>query len=76
MTFKRRLGEELAEARRKKRLKQNEAAKLVGISTPFLCLIENNKRTPGIDTLRALADTYEVKLSTLIRRAEEPRKYT
>ncbi len=50
---------------------QRAAAKGIGISHPYLCDIERGKAVPSLDVLVRLAAHYGVRLSELVRRAEE-----
>lgn len=52
--------------RLKRGITQAELAKMVGISQPSLCNIENGKINPTINTLRKLAKALECNISELI----------
>ena len=47
-------------------IKMNELSKKVGISSSYLSQIENGKRNPTIDTLRAIARELEIDIDMLI----------
>lgn len=49
-----------------KQIKMNELAKRVGISSAYLSQIENGKRNPTIDTLKAIANELEIDIEMLL----------
>lgn len=49
-----------------KQIKMSELAKKVGISSAYLSQIENGKRNPTIDTLKALARELKIDIEMLI----------
>ncbi|MCK5340880.1 MAG: helix-turn-helix transcriptional regulator [Desulfobulbaceae bacterium] len=49
-----------------KQIKMKELAKKVGISSAYLSQIENNKRNPTIDTLKAIASELNIDVEMLI----------
>jgi len=49
-----------------KKIKMNDLAQRVGISSAYLSQIENEKRNPTIDTLKALAKALGVDIDMLI----------
>ncbi len=49
-----------------KQIKMNELAKKVGISAAYLSQIENGKRNPTIDTLKAIAAELDIEVEMLI----------
>lgn len=49
-----------------KQIKMNELAKKVGISSAYLSQIENGKRNPTIDTLKAIARELDIDVDMLI----------
>ncbi|MFC1821396.1 helix-turn-helix domain-containing protein [Thermodesulfobacteriota bacterium] len=49
-----------------KQIKMNQLAKKVGISSSYLSQIENGKRNPTIDTLKAIARELEIDIDMLI----------
>lgn len=57
--------------RTKKEMSQEALSGLAGISRSHLAMIENGHKTARIDTLWNIAGALEVKLSDLIRLAEE-----
>jgi transcriptional regulator with XRE-family HTH domain len=44
----------------------NELSKKAGISPAYLSQIENNKRNPTIDTLKAIARELDIDIDVLI----------
>lgn len=52
--------------REHKMIKMNDLAKKVGISSAYLSQIENGKRNPTIDTLRAIAKELSIDIEVLI----------
>jgi len=52
--------------REHKQIKMNELAKRAGISSAYLSQIENGKRNPTIDTLKAIANELEIDIEMLI----------
>jgi len=52
--------------RKYKKIKMNELAKNVGISSAYLSQIENKKRNPTIDTLKKIAQALELDIEALI----------
>lgn len=49
-----------------KQIKMSELAKRVGISSAYLSQIENGKRNPTIDTLKAIAKELNIDIEMLI----------
>ena len=66
-------GERLAFLRDGKLLTQNELAQLTKISRSRLSLYEINKREPDLETIKQLADFFEVTTDYLLCRTDEPR---
>ena len=52
--------------REHRQIKMNELSKRVGISPAYLSQIENGKRNPTIDTLKAIAKELEIDIDMLI----------
>ncbi|RJX25484.1 MAG: helix-turn-helix domain-containing protein [Desulfurivibrio sp.] len=52
--------------REHKQIKMSELAKKVGISSAYLSQIENGKRNPTIDTLKAIAKALNIDIEMLI----------
>ena len=49
-----------------KNIKMNELAQKVGISGAYLSQIENNKRNPTVDTLKAIASELGIEVELLL----------
>jgi transcriptional regulator with XRE-family HTH domain len=58
--------------RKKRNLKQCEAATLLGIKASHLCQIENGKRPAPDAILGKIADVYDVAVEEVVRRAHWP----
>jgi len=52
--------------REHRQIKMNELSKKVGISSAYLSQIENGKRNPTIDTLKAIAKELQIDIDMLI----------
>lgn len=52
--------------RKYKNIKMNQLAKKVGISGAYLSQIENGKRNPTIETLKAIANALEIEPEMII----------
>ena len=52
--------------RENKNIKMNELSKKAGISPAYLSQIENGKRNPTIDTLKAIARELDIDINMLI----------
>ncbi|MBW8351717.1 helix-turn-helix domain-containing protein [Bacillus sp. IITD106] len=59
-------GNRLIQLRKLKKLKQNQAAELIGISSVNLSRYEQDKRKPNKETLYLLANFYNVSPSYLL----------
>lgn len=53
--------------RLRKRLSQEKLAEIVGISTKYLNMIENNKTNPTIVIVVKICNTLKIDLNTLIK---------
>ncbi len=49
-----------------RKIKMNELAKMAGISAAYLSQIENGKRNPTIDKLKAIAEALGIEVDMLI----------
>ena len=65
------LGRELRKARMKAKLTQEQLAAKAGLTREYVSILENNRRSPTVDTLFALCKALRVKPSNLIRRVEK-----
>ncbi|WP_091016072.1 helix-turn-helix domain-containing protein [Paenibacillus amylolyticus] len=70
------LGSKLKKARENKRLTQQEVANKLGVSNGAISGYERGYRDPDTDTLKSLADLYEVSLDWLKGRDEKEGEYT
>lgn len=70
------LGSKLKKARENKRLTQQEVADKLGVSNGAISGYERGYRDPDTDTLKSLADLYEVSLDWLKGRDEKEGEYT
>ena len=52
--------------RRNRQIKQKELAKMVGVSTNYMSLIENNRRIPSLRLLEKIAHVLKIELSSLL----------
>src|SRR5690625_2893272 len=68
------VGKRLLELRKKKKLKQIEAAKLIGITSASLSRYETNNRTPDTEILNKLSEFYNVPPSYILFGVEYNRK--
>ena len=68
------LGERLATLREGKSLTQNELAQLTKISRSRLSLYETNKREPDLETIKQIANFFEVTTDYLLGRTDEHQK--
>ncbi|HHP50400.1 MAG TPA: XRE family transcriptional regulator [Moorella mulderi] len=64
------LGERLAALRRAKGLTQAEIAKKLNMGQSTIAMYEKNRRTPDAQTLRRLADFFEVSVDYLLGRMD------
>ena len=64
------LGSAIKRIRRERKLSQQQLASLLGISTPYLNLIENNRRNITGKLLLTLATEFNIELSDI--GAEKP----
>ena len=60
------IGERIKKYRRERKIPQQKLAKLVGISVPHMCNIENGRTKFGLPILVALADALEVRPDLLL----------
>lgn len=66
------LGQRIQNLRKEKGLTQEKLAKIIGISRGSLSMIEINKREPDNDTLKKLADFFNVSVDYLLGRTDDP----
>ena len=64
-------GEILRRLRKKKQLTLKQVSAVIGCAYTYLSRLESGQfKNPGIDSIRQLADLYEVPLSTLIQQEQ------
>jgi transcriptional regulator with XRE-family HTH domain len=66
------LGERLKSLREDKDLLQKDIAKAIGISDRTIGMYEQERREPDIETLKKLADYFDVSLDYLLGRTDVP----
>lgn len=66
------IGDRLREARERKNLKQTQVKSRTGINNKTLSGYENGVSEPDLETLRILADLYEVSVDWLTGRTDNP----
>lgn len=64
------LGMAIKLGRVQRKIKQEELAKLIGVSTSYISLIERNQRVPTIETLENICKALNMKVSQIILLAE------
>jgi transcriptional regulator with XRE-family HTH domain len=65
------LGPAIREVRKSRGLSQEKLAELSKLHRNFIGLVERNATVPALDSLIAIADALEIKLSELICRMEQ-----
>ena len=65
------IGKAVKSRRLEKGYKQYALADLAGVEQSSLCAVEHSKKNTRIQTLMAIADALDVKLSVLIAEAEQ-----
>jgi len=60
----------LKSLRKKANMSQEELANKVGLKKAVICLYESGKRKPSFEALQALADAFNVNISTLTGESE------
>ena len=59
----------IKEIREMRRVSQSELARNAGVSQPFLCDLENNRRGAKPETYKRIADALDVPVSELLQEA-------
>ena len=59
----------IKEIREEKKISQNQLARIAGISQPYLCDLERNRRWAKPETFQKIADALNVPVSSLLREA-------
>lgn len=52
-------------------MKQNELAERLGVSKSFISEIENNNRTPSIETLNKYSEVFKIPVSSILFFSEQ-----
>ncbi|MBR4618798.1 MAG: helix-turn-helix transcriptional regulator [Bacilli bacterium] len=60
------LGKRIKEQRKKLKLTQEELGKLVNVTKVSICCYENGTRTPTLETLKVLAEAFNVDINYLL----------
>jgi transcriptional regulator with XRE-family HTH domain len=69
--FTKGLGEVFRAERERQKLSQNQLSRAAGVGRTGVIMFERGDRIPTVFVCKALANALGVKLSTLVRRAEE-----
>ena len=64
----------LKELRKSKSLSQQKLADMIGTSKSSINMYERGEREPGLDTIEAFADFFNVDLDYLLGKSDIPRK--
>lgn len=75
MISKKRLGEEIRQARKGLYWTQHELAEKTGVTVNYLSLLENGHRGIGMNKLEQFADAFGIPQSFLIILAEESKEH-
>ena len=60
------LGKRIKEQRKKMNLTQEELGHLINVTKVSICCYENGTRTPTLETLKVLAETFNVDINYLL----------
>lgn len=63
------IGSALKYARKKSGLKQNEAARCVGISQTYISQIETDSKMPSMQIIQSICDCYKAPLALVLWRS-------
>ena len=69
--FTKRLGAVFRSERERQQLSQNQLSKQAGVARTGIIMFERGDRVPTVFVCKALANALGLKLSTLVRRAED-----
>ncbi len=72
--FRLRVGEKIRDLRKKKRVRQNELARMVGISPGALTNFEKGRRSISLDWLRAIADALDTPIAYFLSEGRGEKK--
>lgn len=70
------VGIRLKQLRKSKKLSQVELAKKLNVSQSTIAYYENEEKQPGYETLKQIADLFEVSVDYLLGRIDTPVDYT
>lgn len=68
------IGDKIKELRIRKKIKQSDLAKVLGMSQQTISLYESNNRQPDYDTLVCLADYFDVTADFILGRSNNSLK--
>ncbi|ERI10822.1 helix-turn-helix domain-containing protein [Aneurinibacillus aneurinilyticus] len=68
------LGKMLKEQRTKRKIRQEDVAKQIGIARTTYAMYEQGKREPDNETLQKLADFFKVSIDYLLGRTKDPNR--
>lgn len=68
------LGAELRKARADAGLTQEELARAAKLDRAYISLLENDRKSPTVDTLIRLSNALGVPASTILARMEQPHR--
>lgn len=60
------LGKRIKEQRKKMNLTQEELGNLINVTKVSICCYENGTRTPTLETLKVLSETFHVDINYLL----------
>lgn len=60
------IGSRIREQRKKLHMTQEDLGKLINVTKVSICCYENGTRTPTLDTLKVLAETFNVDINYLL----------
>lgn len=72
MTINEMIGLRIKTMRLSRRMTQADLAKAIGQSPSSITMYENGKRNPDFETLEALADVFNVPLSSIVADSSRP----
>lgn len=67
------LGKRLTSLRNNKKKRQEDIAKIIGVTRPAYTAYEKGKRNPDYETLLKLASYFEVTVDYLLGKSDDPR---
>ena len=70
MVCRERLGKAIRQIRGRKRLTQREVAESVGVSVPYISMLENGIKGANLDTLNKLSRALDTPVWKILKKAE------